>query len=237
MSRRPRTGIVDRGGICVQPSRSQKGVSSTQTSWSVWPSGWQLSHENVPVDEAPASWNAMRPRLMTAGVGSARVTVAATPGDAGVERSTSDTVLATAFRTQARDGAPPASDSRAMPRGTAPTAVRPSTSPLAASTVNSLSDPAAETTSVASSSLIAIANGVASASPAAGCAGGSGSSSMNSGSPHEPPPQSMRVIRFRKARFSSSASPSPSVPARPLASLRASAWATKTSPPELTASP
>ena len=179
----------------------------------------------------------MRPRLMIAGVGSARVTVATTPGDAGVETSTSETVLATAFRTQARDGAPSASDSRAMPRGTASTAVRPSTSPLAASTVNSLSDPAAETTSVASSSLIAMANGVASASPAAGRAGGSGSSSMSSGSPHEPPLQSMRVIRFRKARFSSSARPSPAVPARPLASLRASAWATKTSPPESTASP
>ena len=123
----------------------------------MWPSGWQLSHENVPVDEAPASLKAMRPRLMTGGVGSARVTVAATCGDAGAERSTSETVLATAFSTQARAGAPPASHSRAMPRGTAPTPVRPSTSPVAASTVNSLSDPAAETTRVASSSLIAIA--------------------------------------------------------------------------------
>ena len=175
--------------------------------------------------------------MIAAGVGSASVTVASTRGVAGVETSTSETVLATALRTQAEVGAPSAFDWRAMPRGTAPTAVRPSTSPVAASTVKSLSDPAAETTRVESSPLTSIANGVASASPAAGCAGGSGSSSITSGVPHESPPQSTRVIRFRKARFSSSASPSPSVPARPLASFRASAWATKTCPPESTARP
>ena len=237
MSRSPRTGIVERGGICVHPRRSQIGVASTQTSWSVWPSGWQLSHEKVPVDDAPASLNAMRPRLTAGCVGSSRVTVAATPGLAGSLTSTSETVLATALRTQARDGRPSAADSRAMPRGTAPTSTRPSTAPLSASTVNRVSDPAADATSVESSPLTWIANGVASAAPGAGCAGGNGSSSMNSGTPHAPPRQSTRVIRFRNARFSISARPCFRVPARPLASLRASACATKTRPSESTASP
>ena len=146
-------GIVERGGICVQPCRSQTGVFRTQTNWSVWPSGWQLSHEKVPVVEASASLNAIRPRLTAGCVGSSSVTVATTRGVDGSDTSTWETVLATALRTQARDGPPSAFDSSAIPRGTASTCVRPSTFPLAASTVKSLSDPAAETTSVESSSL------------------------------------------------------------------------------------
>ena len=65
-----------------------------------------------------------------------------------------ETVLATALKTQAFDALPPSVFSRAIPRGAAPTAMRPNTVPLATSTVKSLSDPAAETTNVESSSLI-----------------------------------------------------------------------------------
>ena len=143
MSRSPRTGIVERGGICVQPCRSQIGVFSTQTNWSVCASGWQLSHENVPVDDASASLNAMRPRLTAGCVGSSRATVPTTRGASASDTSTWETVLATALRTQAREGAPAAPDSSAIPRGTASTPTRPSTAPLAASTVKSLSEPAA----------------------------------------------------------------------------------------------
>ena len=219
--------MVTRGGTwSMQPSVPlQAGVCSTQISWSVWASGWQLSQENVPVVDASASLNAMRPAFTVACVGSSSVTVAVTLGLERVVKSTRETVLPTAFSTQADSGAPSESETSATPRGAAPTATRPSTAPDSASKVKSLSEPAAVTTSVASSALTWIPNGVASAIPAAGCAGGNGSRSWNSGL-EQAFGQSTCVIWFRKARFSISGKPSPCVPARPLASLRASAWAT-----------
>ena len=57
------------------------------------------------------------------------------------------------------------------------------------------------------------------------------------GNPFSVALQSTRVIRFRKARFSNSAKPSLRVPARPLASLRASVCATNTRPVESTVRP
>ena len=102
---------------------------------------------------------------------------------------------------------------------------------MSASTVNTRLDAAAVTTRVESSPLTAMPNGVASASSRAGSAGGSGSSSKNAGAP-QPAPHATRVMRLRKARFSSSAMPWPSVPALPLASLRASVWAMNTRPVE-----
>ena len=164
MSRRPRTGIVRRGGTWVQPSssrasagapspRAQGGVSSTQISWSVWLSGWQLSQENVPVEDASASLKAMRPCLASAGVGSSRAIVFTTLRLRGEDIVTSDTELPTAFSTQARRGAPASFETSATPRGAAPTLTRPRMRPLSASTVNSLSEPAAVATSTASSSL------------------------------------------------------------------------------------
>ena len=155
VSRRPRTGIVLRGMIWLPPVTT--GVSSTQSSWSVWPSGWQLAHENVPVVDAFAVLNAIRPRLNAGCVGSSSGTVASTRGAVASDRSTSVTVSARAFNTQAFR------PSRAIPRGPAPTSTRPSTAPLATSTVNSLSDAAAVAISVLSSAVTCTANGVASA--------------------------------------------------------------------------
>ena len=80
--------------------------------------------------------------------------VATTRGAEESDTSTWETVLATALRTQAPAGPPPAFDWSAIPLGAASTSVRPSTFPLAVSTVKSLSEPAAATTSVESSSLI-----------------------------------------------------------------------------------
>ena len=138
----------------VAPSPlAQGGVSSTQISWSVWLSGWQLSQENVPVEDASASLKAMRPCLASVGVGSCRAMVFTTLGRRGEDIVTSDTELPTAFSTQARRTAPASSATSATPRGAAPRLTRPRTSPLSASTVNSLSEPAAVTTSTASSSL------------------------------------------------------------------------------------
>ena len=201
------------------------------------PSGWQLSQENVPVEEASASLNAMRPWRSPGSVGSSSWIVAVTLGAETFPTSTSDTVLETVFSTQASLGAPSESDTSAMPRGTAPTATRPRTSPVPASTVKSLSEPAAVATSVESSSLTRMPKGVASAMPSAGCSGGSGSRSKRSGDPQAAAVQGTRVIWLRKARFSISSRPCPCVPARPLATLRASAWATKTVPSLSTARP
>ena len=97
----------------------------------------------------------------------------------------------------------------------------PSTAPLDASTVKILFEPAAVATSIESSSLIWIAYGVARAMPGSGCLGGSGSRSKNFGESGESFWKAMLVIRFRKARFSSSLRPCFLVPARPFASLRA----------------
>lgn len=97
-------------------------------------------------------------------------------------------------------------------------------------------DAAAVTTSVASSALTAMAKGVASSMPGAGLSGGNGSSSKKVGSP-QPPSHATRVMRLRKVRFSCSASPCFSVPAFPLASLRASVWAMNTRPRESAAMP
>ena len=120
----------------------------------MWPSGWQLAQEKVPVVDASASLNQERPSLTSGCVGSSRRINSTSSKLAGSVTSTTETVLATALRTQAWAALPRSEVSKAIPRGTAPTAMRPSTAPLAASTVKSLSDPAAETTSVESSSLI-----------------------------------------------------------------------------------
>ena len=162
--------------------------------------------------------------------------VSTTAGFASEEISTKETLLATAFSTHACRAAPSASETSAMPRGAASTATRPSTSPESASTVNTLSDPAAVTTNAASSSVTWMPNGVASAMPAAGCSGGRGSKSKNVGWP-QLPRQFTRVIWLRKARFSISAKPCLRVPARPFSTLRASVCATKTRPLPSTAMP
>ncbi len=229
VSRSPRTGMVLRGMIWLPPVTI--GVSSTQSNWSVWPSGWQLAQANVPVVDAFAVLNAIRPRLNTGCVGSSSAIVATAFGFARSERSTRVTVSARAFNTQAE---PP---SRAMPRGPAPTSTRPSTAPLAASTVNSLSDAAAVATSVASSGVAQMANGVANESSRLGWTGGSGSRSKNTGFSALPSLNATLVMRFRNARFSISFSPCFLVPLRPFASLRASVWATNTFPLPSTARP
>ena len=196
-----------RGWIWSQP-RSQRGVSSTHNSWSVCPSGWQLAHAKVPVLDASALLKAMRPRFRSGSVGSSSAMVASTAGAAGSDTSTTDTLFPSAFSTQARDGAPAAVLPRATSRGMAPTSARPSTAPVSASTVNTRLDAAAVTTRVESSPLTAMPNGVARASSRGGSAGGRGSSSKNAGAP-QPAPHATRVMRFRKARFSSSAMPWP----------------------------
>ena len=129
------------------------GVFSTQSNWSVWPSGWQLAQENVPVVDAAAVLNAMRPCFTIGSVGSSSVTDAVTLRFAGSARSTRETVLATAFNTHAWLAFPSLPDIKASPRGTASTSTLPSISPEAALTVNTLSDPAAVATIVLSSSL------------------------------------------------------------------------------------
>ena len=143
--------------------------------WSVCPSGWQLAQAKVPVLDAFASLNAIRPRLKSGSLGSLSPMVAETLGFAGPERSTRETLLASAFSTQARNGAPASVLSSATPRGTQSVSTRPSTSPVSASTVNSRWDAAAVTTSVESSLLTAIPNGVASARSLPGLPGGNGS--------------------------------------------------------------
>ena len=225
VSRRPRMGMVERGMIWLPPVT--RGVSSTQRSWSVWPSGWQLAQENVPVVEAAAVVKAIRPRFRVGGVGSTRGMVACKTGLARLASSTTETEFSAALSTHARFCA-----SSAIPCGTAPTCVRPSTAPLRASTVKSVSEPAAEATSVVSSSVTWRANGVARAAPGAGCCGGSGSRSKRRALP-----ASTQVIWLRNGRFSSSLRPCFRVPARPLMSLRASVWAIKTRPLESTAMP
>ena len=155
--------------------------------------------------------------------------VAANDGLASESKLSTETVLAMAFSTHACAGAPAALETSAKPRGTAPTATRPSTAPVSPFTVKTLSEPAAVTTSVLLFSLNWIPNGVASAIPAAGCSGGSGSKSKKLAVPQRDE-QSIRVIWFRNARFSISAKPWPRVPALPLAVLRASVWAMNTWP-------
>lgn len=121
------------------------------------PSGWQLSQLKVPVVDAPASLKAIRPALTTGSVGSLSAIVVSS---AGLDRSESDTtemLFDAALSTHACRGAPLSSESSAIPRGTASTATRPRTSPLSTSTVESLPELAAVTTSVRSSALISIA--------------------------------------------------------------------------------
>ena len=92
-------------GTWVPPGNAM-GVSRTQSNWSVLPSGWQLSQEKVPVVDALASLNAIRPSLTSGWVGSFKATNPAICGLDGSNKSTNETVLATALRTQAREGAP-----------------------------------------------------------------------------------------------------------------------------------
>ena len=179
VSRRPRSGMVDRGMIWSPPVTT--GVFSTHSSWSVWPSGWQLAQPKVPVREELADSNATRPRLTCGSVGSSSGTVSTVRGAAGSVRSTSETLFSTAFSTHARRVSP--ASSSATPRGTAPTSQRPRTAPVVASTVNSASEAAAVATSVRSSDVTAIAYGVASAAPGPGSAGGGGSRSKKVSSP------------------------------------------------------
>ena len=129
------------------------------------------------MEDASASLKAMRPCFASAGVGSSRAMVFTTLGRFGADIVTSETELPTAFNTHARTGAPASFDTNATPLGAAPTCTRPSTRPVFASTVKSLSEPAAVTTSVESSSLTAMPKGVAKARPGSGCSGGSGSRS------------------------------------------------------------
>ena len=129
------------------------------------------------MDEASAALKAMRPCLTTGSVGSSSVIVAATRGASSKLKSTTETEFSTAFSTHACRGAPLGAETKAIPRGAAPTATRPSTVPSLASTVNSLFEPAAVATKVASSSLTWMPNGVARAMPSAGCSGGNGSRS------------------------------------------------------------
>ena len=104
--------------------------------------------------EAIAVSKALRPRLTTGCVGSSSTTVSINLGLLAVETSTKETVFSTAFNTQACVGLPSLALISATPRGVASTATRPSTSPVSASMVISLSEPAAETNSVESSPLI-----------------------------------------------------------------------------------
>ena len=105
------------------------------------------------MDEAAAVSNAIRPRLTAGWVGSLSVMVEMTCGASRLVRSTRLTVLATALSTHA-EASRPSFCCNAIPRGTAPTSTRPNTLPLLTSTVNTLSEAAADTTSVESSSLI-----------------------------------------------------------------------------------
>ena len=145
------------------------------------------------MEEASASLKAMRPRLTTGWVGSSRAMVAVTMGAAGLLKSTTETLLSKAFNTHAICAAPAVLEASATPRGPAPTATRPNTAPDSASTVNTLSEPAAVATKVRSSSLTWMPKGVARAMPGAGWTGGKGSKSKKVRALHSVL-QSKRVI-------------------------------------------
>jgi hypothetical protein len=71
-----------------------------QISWSVWESGWQLSQENVPLSEAKAFANAIRPRRTGSGVGSLPTpNLVVWAGAAGFETSTTETVFSSVLST------------------------------------------------------------------------------------------------------------------------------------------
>ena len=95
---RPRTGIVLRASSWSQPLKVHS-APITQSSWSTWPSGWQLPHEKVPVVEPAAALKAMRPlpdrerrRVAVEGLapglddGASRASAEVELGDAVVER-------------------------------------------------------------------------------------------------------------------------------------------------------
>src|SRR5688500_9373043 len=99
------------------------------------PFGWHDSHENVPLEDARAELNEMRPRFTAAGVGSAPTGIAAssTVGLAAFETSTTESVESTVLRTYAVSATPFLPERRATPCGIAPRRTAPSTFPSGSS--------------------------------------------------------------------------------------------------------
>ena len=102
--RRPRTGMVVRGSsspLQVPVSVVKKQAPPiAQSSWSVLPSGWQLSQEKLPWSDAKAFMNAIRPLRTFSGVGSLpTVALLTSVGVVGSLTSTVETVLSSVFST------------------------------------------------------------------------------------------------------------------------------------------
>ena len=97
---RPRTGMVVRSSSSPLQAPKKHAPPMRHSSWSMLPSGWQLSQEKVSFVEANAFMKAMRPLRTASGVGSLPTRIFFRWSRAlGSRTSTTETVFSSVFST------------------------------------------------------------------------------------------------------------------------------------------